>query len=545
MRLNTHAIAGLAAGAVAAALVVPNALGTERVGRGDAPRLTGPAYGAALRGTVPISAEADPLAEWVLFEASTDGGGGWKPIARDGNPLDGWGAEWSTGTFTGRAVIRATDSLGGRTHVRIRVDNAPPALHLRSVLRSFSPNGDGIRELAELRFSADEAVTVTIQVVGPGGRVVQTEARDLYLTSRKLRRFLWDGFIYDGLRRGRDGVYTVRALAADAVGNRSVQTTQVVLDTRAPVVTWRSLTPDRLESGPVRIGLDVTDLGELVRVTPALYDSTGKRVRAFPAVQRRPGALEVAVDAGDPGALAPGGYEIGVLVRDAAGNTGQSTRRSLLVVHAVDAHVWARSERARMRVALTFDDCFQGSAWASILDTLARYRVKATFFCPGQAVLANREVALRTVREGHSIGAHGWDHANFGTLSYGPALQRLVDDREVWWRLAKVSPLPFFRPPYGNYNATTVAAAGAAGYSALVLWDVDPLDWQGPGAGVIEERVVSGTRSGSIDLMHTVSQTASALPSIITRLRARGFKLVSLPALYAAGTPTNGYWQDY
>jgi len=547
MRLDSRSPTGLVAGAAAAAVLVPLGLGLgPGAGPAAAPRLLEPAHGAALRGTVSVRADADPLVEYVLFDASTDGGRTWIRIARDTDLGDGWGTRWATGSYTGRAVIRATDSLGGQTHVRVRVDNELPVLHLRSMQPTFSPNGDGLRDVAELRFSADEAVTVTLQVLGPGGRVVHTAARDLYVTSRRLRQFVWDGLLYGGFRRGGDGLYSIRALAVDAVGNRGSQASELLLDTRAPLVSLRSLSPERIESGPVRIGLNVSDAADLVRVTPALYDARGKRLGVFPTSLRRPGSFELVVQPGAAEtALAPGAYEVGVTVIDSAGNAAEASRKPFLVVHAVDASVWARFDGAGLRAALTFDDCLDAGPWASILDTLKRYHVKATFFCPGQRVLANQALALRTVREGHSIGAHGWDHANFSKLSYGSQLQRLVDDREVWWRLAKVSPLPLFRPPYGAYTATTAAAAGAAGYSALILWDVDPLDWHGPGAGAIEERVVGRTRPGSIVLLHTVWQTASALPSTITRLQARGYRLVSLPALAAVGTPTNAHWRNY
>ena len=107
---------------------------------------------------------------------------------------------------------------------------------------------------------------------------------------------------------------------------------------------------------------------------------------------------------------------------------------------------------------------------------------------------------------------------------------------------AHVAPTPFFRPPYGAYTPTTVAAAGAAGYGAVVLWDVDPYDWQRPGVAAIVDRVVAPTRPGAIVLMHTLPETAAALPTIIAELRARGYGFMTIPQLAALGTPTPGHW---
>ncbi len=111
----------------------------------------------------------------------------------------------------------------------------------------------------------------------------------------------------------------------------------------------------------------------------------------------------------------------------------------------------ARVDNAGPHVALTFDDCFFPSSWNSILRTLARNRVNAAFFCPGYLVRAFPDLAARTVRAGHTIGSHGWDHALLAS-AYGNILWRLKRDRNVWWRWREAA-VPYFRPPYGAYNS--------------------------------------------------------------------------------------------
>jgi peptidoglycan/xylan/chitin deacetylase (PgdA/CDA1 family) len=90
------------------------------------------------------------------------------------------------------------------------------------------------------------------------------------------------------------------------------------------------------------------------------------------------------------------------------------------------------------------------------------------------------------------------------------------------------------RLPYGGYNSQTLAAAGPAGFTCVILWDVDPQDWASPGSGVIAQRVLSNVRPGSIVAMHLKPQTAAALPAILRRLKARGYEAVSLPELFRA-----------
>jgi len=69
----------------------------------------------------------------------------------------------------------------------------------------------------------------------------------------------------------------------------------------------------------------------------------------------------------------------------------------------------------------------------------------------------------------------------------------------------------------------------------MVLWTVDTSDYRKPGVDTIVNSVVSGARPGAIILMHDGGgdreQTVQALPRIVTKLRARGYKLVTVPQL--------------
>ena len=98
----------------------------------------------------------------------------------------------------------------------------------------------------------------------------------------------------------------------------------------------------------------------------------------------------------------------------------------------------------------------------------------------------------------------------------------------------RVSPTPYFRPPYGSYDAETVAAAGGAGYRWTVMWDVNPSDWLQPGDGVVASRVLNAVRPGSIVVLHTLAGTARDLPAILAGLRARNLTPVSLDEMFAA-----------
>ena len=501
-----------------------------------------PVAGALVHGKVRVTASDTAPVDSVSFEWSSDGVR-WNPISVDADPADGFGALWDTAGYSGNALLRASDPAGNQTHVRLRVDNAAPALTLTAGLPSFSPNGDGRSDRVAIRFVANEAVSVKLQLFGPRGLVVQNETGGLDVAPRRTVRFVWDGTIYDGAGRARDGLYTARAIATDKAGNRTAVIAPVRVDTRAPII--RSLRGSQQVGGTVAVRFSLVDAGDEVVVRPRLLDQYGIAEVKLPSRTVVPGVVALTVPI--PAALAPGAYRLGISASDQAGNTTDPApaTAALLFTHPVRARVWGRFEGVGRSVALTFDDCYDGGGWAGVLDALAREQVKATFFCTGQAVLADPALGLRTVREGQVIGSHGWDHANFAALSFESSVARLVDDRNVWWNLDRVVPMPFFRPPYGAYTATTVAAAGSAGYGALVLWDVDPFDWRHPGVAAVVQRVVGATTPGAIDLMHTLPDTAAALPTIIHELRARGYRFLTLPEMAALGTPTSGHWRAY
>jgi peptidoglycan/xylan/chitin deacetylase (PgdA/CDA1 family) len=423
-----------------------------------------------------------------------------------------------------------------------------PTVALKVPAPAFSPNGNGVKDTLRATIDVDVPVTLLIEITDGRGSTVFTNAPGVAVNAGTAS-FRWNGRLGSTPKSpvAPDGKYTLTVTATDpATGLSSDASASVVLDTKAPLLLWGrgGVSPSILTSGPLRVRFRLYDLTS-ARVTLDLVDQSGRKLKTGRGYALEPGKAALRWPSSHGARLAPSTYELSLSGMDEAGNVGTSTAKRFLVVRPVRSRVWADFSGVGRRIALTFDDCYVGSAWSSILDTLERYGVKATFFCPGQAVLANPSLGRRTVRDGHVIGSHGWDHANFAHLSFSSSTARLSDDRNVWWKLARVTPTPYFRPPYGAYTSTTVAAAAREGYSAVVLWDVDPRDWTSPGSSVIESRILSAVRPGSIVLMHTLPQTAAQLPSLIQSLRARHYTLLTLPELARIGTATSGGWPAY
>ena len=102
-------------------------------------------------------------------------------------------------------------------------------------------------------------------------------------------------------------------------------------------------------------------------------------------------------------------------------------------------------------------------------------------------------------------------------------------------------PFPrLFRPPYGSWDDATYTALGQL-HMLMVLWTADSLDWATPGVAAIVRNALAGVHPGSIVLMHDGggdrSETVRALPIVIRRLRALGYRLVTVPQMLAEDPP--------
>lgn len=199
------------------------------------------------------------------------------------------------------------------------------------------------------------------------------------------------------------------------------------------------------------------------------------------------------------------------------------------------AIVASHGPRTKKVVALTFDDGTSAESTLRILATLVREHASATFFPTGRSVERFADVWRRVAAAGYPMGNHTYSHGSLAGQCYEAQLAELLRDERVLGGLG-ISLLPVMRPPYEEWDASTLLASRAAGESHVVLWDVDTHDWTGVSARTIVSRAVGG-QAGSIVLMHTITNTADALPTIIHRYRDRGFTFVTVPALLDIASP--------
>jgi peptidoglycan/xylan/chitin deacetylase (PgdA/CDA1 family) len=192
------------------------------------------------------------------------------------------------------------------------------------------------------------------------------------------------------------------------------------------------------------------------------------------------------------------------------------------------------SERA---VALTFDDGPNPDATPVVLDALAERGVKATFFVLGRHAERWPDLVERAVREGHAIGNHGYFHRKLHFKSPEYVRQDLELGTVAIERAAHVAP-SYFRAPHGFRSPWVTPIARSLG-QRTVGWSLGVWDSDRPGVETIAQRTVDGAKPGSILLLHDGDgydpsgdrmQTAGAIPLIVDRLLAQGYRFDLLDA---------------
>ena len=190
------------------------------------------------------------------------------------------------------------------------------------------------------------------------------------------------------------------------------------------------------------------------------------------------------------------------------------------------------------RVYLTFDDGPYAPVGNRILDCLAQYNGKATFYVVGNRVPSYTAEMQRIAAEGHEIGNHTYSHKYLNTLNAAQIRQEIDRCTDTVQAVCGVRPATV-RLPGGNKNATVLAAV----QEPIVLWNVDTLDWKTRNAQNTVNVVLSQVQDGDIILMHELYQASGdAALTIIPELTNRGYQLVTVSemAQYRRGGLQNG-----
>ncbi len=180
--------------------------------------------------------------------------------------------------------------------------------------------------------------------------------------------------------------------------------------------------------------------------------------------------------------------------------------------------------------SLSFDAAWGNEDTQHLIDILGNYKVKATFFVVGDWVDKYPESVKALSDAGHEIMNHSNKHKHMPQLSRDDIISDITACNQKIEKITGVSPT-LVRPPYGDYDDKLVTTIRSMGMYTI-QWDVDSLDWKDLSAADIRQRVLSRVKPGSIVLFHNAAlHTPEALPGIIEKLLADGYKLVPISEL--------------
>lgn len=182
---------------------------------------------------------------------------------------------------------------------------------------------------------------------------------------------------------------------------------------------------------------------------------------------------------------------------------------------------------SRPMVALTFDDGPYAPVGNQIMDCLAQYGGKATFYVVGNRCAGYGAEMQRMAAEGHEIGNHTYEHKYLQKLNAEQIQYQVNKGSEAIQAASGVAPATF-RLPGGNKNATVLANVNAP----MIMWSMDTLDWKTRDTQSTVNKVLGSVKDGDIVLMHELyTQTGNAALQIIPALVERGYQLVTVSEL--------------
>lgn len=174
------------------------------------------------------------------------------------------------------------------------------------------------------------------------------------------------------------------------------------------------------------------------------------------------------------------------------------------------------------RIHFTFDDGPSPYYTPRVLNILARYDARATFFVIGSVAAYYPELIERIIEEGHTLANHTWNHESLPSLT-AEELEATVTRAQ---RFLGEHATSCIRPPFYAIDAESAAQLNNLGYE-IVMGTVRSGDWALPGVDEIVSRILTGAKADAVIVLHDGGgergQTLEALEIVLNRLQSQRF----------------------
>lgn len=185
-------------------------------------------------------------------------------------------------------------------------------------------------------------------------------------------------------------------------------------------------------------------------------------------------------------------------------------------------------------VALTFDDGPKPGSTQTVLEILNLENVRGTFYLNGAPMRNNPAETKLIIDGGHEIGNHAYSHRRMVFMSYDEVAREVTDTSKIIREMGYKGEISF-RPPYGK-SLFVLPYYLQQNNITTVTWDVESETFR-EGEDTPEkivQRTLDQVKPGSIILMHLMygdGSTLEALPTIIKKLKAQGYRFATVGEL--------------
>ena len=205
--------------------------------------------------------------------------------------------------------------------------------------------------------------------------------------------------------------------------------------------------------------------------------------------------------------------------------------------HSFSNCLWSGSP-GQKAIALTFDDGPHPLYTPKLLEVLARYEVKASFFCLGLCVERYPHLAFEITQQGHWIGLHGYEHKSFPLLTPNQLEVSLAKTQKAIANATnlEINQIRDVRPPNGLFTPKVLKQLQLHNYR-VVMWSVVPEDWVRPGVSLVTQRVMSQVHNGSLIVLHDGhfggEDVAVTVADLIPQLQKQGYNFFTVEQMWA------------
>ena len=180
--------------------------------------------------------------------------------------------------------------------------------------------------------------------------------------------------------------------------------------------------------------------------------------------------------------------------------------------------LWEMPKSGEKTIYLTFDDGPHPLITPKVLEILARYNAKATFFCIGNNVKLYPKTFELLKKEGHSVGIHTFNHENGWKTKTADYIKSFNAANDLIHS-------NLFRPPHGKIKRSEMRQLKG---KKIVAWTVIAYDWDHAlSPEDVYQNVVRNSGDGAIVTFHdsikAYSNMISALPRVLEYFSKKGF----------------------